>query len=173
MKKKLFVIGICFFVSFGYSYSQEWEDVSLGFSGYYYNTSNDGAVVGLSGKINYKLNSNTSLGVLVRRGWGFGLFGATEHNAEWNDNINSLSELAFIYKYDLPDVLRGLSVGSGLSYITGKKENKNQYSYLCLPILLNLDIEIIEELSFNMGINSNLNNKIILWGLDLGLSINL
>ena len=167
------IILICFFICIGNTYAQECGGLSLGFSGNYYNTSDDEAIVGLSGKINYKLNSHTSLGIMLKKGWGFGLFGATEHNAKWGEDINSLLEYNILYQYDLPDVLKGLSVGSGISYITGKKDNANRYSYLCLPVVLNIDIEILEDLNFNIGINSNLNNRIVFWGLDLGFSLNL
>jgi hypothetical protein len=148
---------------------QDASIVSLGISGTYYFTNDNGNVIGISVNISFHLNQISSFTGIIRRGIGAPIFGAAEPRQEWYNDISSFTEITFLYQHNFHGILNGFLLGSGLSHIFGKMENDTKYSYISLPIVLRNEFKLIHSLYFNLGINSNINKKLILWGFDLGL----
>jgi len=156
-----------------YSSNQGTPIMSLGISGNYYYTADNGKVIGLSGKISYYFNQISGVCGIIRKGIGAPVLGASEPRQEWNNDISSFTDITFLYRHNLPEILDGLFIGSGLSHLYFKLEDDTKYSYFSLPIVLWIEFQLTKSLYFNVGINSNINKKITLWGFDLGISYKL
>ena len=148
------------------------QKVSVGISGTYYYTANNGTVVGMSGMINYHLNKISAVAGIIRIGKSAPVIGAVEHRSEWDDDINSLTEITFLYRHNIPVILNGIFICSGVSYLFGNREDDTKYDYLSLPLVLVKEFQMTESLYFILEINGYINNKLNLWGFDVGVSYN-
>ena len=141
----------------------------IGISGFIYNSEKMGLVIGLNEKTKYRFDEINSISGIIKLGSGFNGYGAAEYRSSDANEIKSYYEISFLYNYSLNDVLNGLSIGAGIGGIFGKTENNLNYFYMCFPFTIDTEITLTKIIKIDFGINSQINTNSILWGIDLGL----
>lgn len=173
----LFIFSILTLIFAKFSFSQEIYDNSFikkigGSLGLEIYTSKDKAsLIGLNFKGIYSIKRRMTLSFFYKKGNDISGFGGVERMPERENLVNYLNEVGLLFGYKISKTQTGPFLRSGLSYLSGKKNNKNIIKTLGIPLEGGVNFQVTNFLSFCINITGNLNEILSYHGL--GLSINI